>query len=116
MKKYTQNNNLWYHLRQILEEERKAIISGKIEALLSCLERKERLLADPRLRNTPIPEDIQEEINTLVKHNQDLLKAGLSFIEEAYQFLSGQMTQKVGYQASGKARPAQVSRIVDSLV
>ncbi len=107
--------NPWQLLRQVLEEERRAIISGKIETLLACLERKERLLADPALREAPVSPTLREEITWLLKHNQDLLRAGLSFIEEAYRFLSGQMSPNVGYQPTGKAKACQVARLIDGV-
>ncbi len=105
----------WKLLKQVLEEERRAIISGKIEALLACLERKEKLLADPALREAPANPKLREEITWLLQHNQDLLRAGLAFIEEAYRFLAGQMAPKVGYQPTGKARVSQVARLIDGV-
>lgn len=107
--------NVWLKLRDLLQEERKAIVSGKVGVLLACLEEKERLLQDPRLKDESLPPEVREEIRWLVKHNEMLLKAGLSFIEEAYQFLARQMAPKVGYQRSGKAKACQVAQIVDGV-
>ncbi|OAG28586.1 hypothetical protein [Thermodesulfatator autotrophicus] len=95
--------NPWQRLAEILEEERKAIVSGNIEKLLDCLKEKETLLKDPSLKKAPLSRELREEITRLSEHNQMLLKAGLAFIEEAYRFLGKHFAPKGVYTAKGKA-------------
>ncbi|AEH44341.1 FlgN family protein [Thermodesulfatator indicus DSM 15286] len=96
--------NPWQRLVEILEKERKAIISGDIEKLLDCLKEKEVLLKDPGLKKAPLSRELRQEITRLSEHNQMLLKAGLAFIEEAYRFLGAQLSPKGSYSPQGKAR------------
>jgi len=91
----------WERLLQILEEERKAIIAGNIEELLECVRRKEELLKEPALKNTPLSPKVKERIDFLLKHNQQLLQTGLAFIEEAYRFLGKNLSSKTVYTSRG---------------
>ncbi len=96
--------NPWEKLLQILEEERVAIVSGNIEALLECLKQKERLLKDPELKSSPLSQETRQKIASLIKHNQQLLQAGLAFIEEAYRFLGSHLTPKMAYTPKGATK------------
>ncbi len=107
--------NPWLMMRDLLFEEKKAIIKADIEGLLSCVQRKERLLKDPALKNTPIPSEIREEILFLLRHNRMLLEEALSFVHEAYQFLSQNMAPKFGYQKNGQAKNIQAPQILNGI-
>ncbi len=102
-------------MRDILFEEKEAIIKSDIEGLLICVQRKERLLKDPVLKNTPIPSEVRQEILFLLRHNRMLLEEALTFIHEAYQFLSQNMAPRLGYEKDGQAKNIQVSQILNGV-
>ncbi len=108
--------NPWLQLRDLLREEKEAIIKVEIQKLLACLERKGELLKDPALKKMPLSPELRQEIVSLLQHNQMLLKAGLAFVEEAYQFLAKNMTLRVGYQKEGQAKISQAAQIIDGVV
>ncbi len=103
----------WETLSFLLERERQAIINGDLERLLECIKEKEALLQSKSFKKQPLSEELRQKIQAQVKHNHLLLKAGLAFIEEAYNFLARNMVPKEGYNHKGTEKRASYAKLIN---
>jgi flagellar biosynthesis/type III secretory pathway chaperone len=89
-------------LKKVLEEEKSALINGAIEEILKWASYKARLV--DYLKNkelTPEEEELLKEIVAINERNRRIIEAGLSFVQEAYEFLTQLAYQKDTYGKNG---------------
>ncbi|NPA38881.1 MAG: flagellar protein FlgN [Thermodesulfobacteria bacterium] len=85
-------------LKEVLEEEKKALMHGAVEEILKWASYKARLanfLKDKNL--TPEEKELLKEIAEINERNKMIIEAGLSFVEEAYKFLTQMLYNKDNY-------------------
>ncbi|MCS7279145.1 MAG: flagellar protein FlgN [Thermodesulfobacteriaceae bacterium] len=90
-------------LKEVLEAEREALIKGAIEEILKWASYKSRLILYLKDKEFSLEErNFLEEIKRLNERNQQIIQAGLNFIEEAYKFLTGLLYEKETYGREDK--------------
>ncbi|WP_038055973.1 hypothetical protein [Thermodesulfobacterium hydrogeniphilum] len=98
-------------LREVLEAEKKALMKGAVEEILKWASYKARLanfLKDKNL--TPEEEEILKEIAEINERNKLIIEAGLTFVEEAYKFLTQLLYNKENYGNNLENSPRVLSK------
>jgi len=85
-------------LKEVLEAEKNALMHGAVEEILKWASYKARLanfLKDKNL--TKEEKEFLKEIAEINERNKMIIEAGLSFVEEAYKFLTQMLYNKDKY-------------------
>lgn len=105
-------------LKEVLEAEKEALMKGAIEEILKWASYKSRLVFYLKDKELSLEEkNFLEEIKKLNERNKQIIQAGLSFIEEAYKFLTGLLQEKETYENEGNKKekkffPKIISKVI----
>lgn len=106
-------------LKEVLEAEKEALIKGTIEEILKWASYKSRLIFYLKDKELSLEErDLLKEIKSLNERNQQIIQAGLNFIEEAYKFLTGLLYEKETYEGEENKRKdkASLPKIISKVI
>lgn len=104
-------------LKKVLEAEKEALIKGAIEEILKWASYKSKLVFYLKDKDLSLEEKaFLKEIRELNERNQQIIQAGLNFIEEAYKFLTGLLQEKETYNKNNIKKenfsPKVISKVI----
>ena len=89
-------------LKKVLEEEKEALMKGAVEEILKWASYKARIEDTLKVRElTQEDKELLEEIVAINERNKKIIETGLSFIEEAYNFLNKYLSPANRYGKNG---------------
>ena len=99
-------------LKKVLEQEKEALMKGAVEEILKWASYKARIVDTLKERElTQEDKELLKEIVAINERNKKIIEAGLSFIEEAYNFLNKYLSPSNGYgKNKAKSAPRLLSR------
>ncbi len=101
-------------LREVLEKEKEALMSGMVDEIIKYSSHKLRLIY--LLKNkeiTPEERELLRELYEKNEKNKKLIQAGLNFVDEAYKLLSTFIIQAESYGTKKvREEPHFVSKVI----
>ncbi len=96
-------------LKQVISQERRALINGAVEEILRWATFKAKIV--DCLREKELTEEDRLLLQEILKENEinkKIIEAGLSFVEEAYRFLQKFLMEDESYQGKETNLPPKI--------